>query len=167
MAAREGTARLNALFSQYVSADPEGNFELPALAPGVYQVQAALDGIWLSESARVTVSADAASLKPIVLNIDEPGPASTVAVVNGRGKPSPDVKVTVVRPAGPLASRLWSHPFTTDGAGVAQIPPLEAGQHIVRIEGIQGESRLFVPPLSDQKAPQGIVRAKISGPPSR
>jgi protocatechuate 3,4-dioxygenase beta subunit len=167
MAGREGTARLNALFSQYVSADPEGNFELPALAPGVYLVQAALDDIWLSESARIVVSADAASLKPIILNIGEPGPASTVAVVDGHGKPSPDVKVTVVRPSGPLASLLWSHAFTTDGAGVAQIPPLEAGQHIIRITGIPGESHLVVPPLSDLKAPPAALRATIVGPPNR
>ena len=63
MAVREGSGPFNRLFQQYVSADPEGNFELPALVPGEYQIQATLDNIWLSPSVRVTVGADAAPAK--------------------------------------------------------------------------------------------------------
>ncbi len=164
MATREDPGPLRPLYSQYVSADPEGNFELPALAPGVYQVQATLDNIWLSPSVRIAVSADAAPLKPITLNIDEPGPASTVTVVDRQGRPLIDVPVTVTRPPGPLATLLWSHKFKSDGAGVAQIPPLEAGRHKLQIPGAAGESILTVSPLSDPKAEATSLRVTLDRP---
>ncbi len=107
MAAREGSEPFNRLFRQFFSPDPEGDFELSALAPGVYRIQATLDNIWLSPSVRVTVGPDAAPLKPITLDIGEPGNSSTVTVVDKQGHGVPDIKVTLTRPEGPLASLLW------------------------------------------------------------
>ena len=60
--------------------------------------------------------------------------------------------------AGPLATLLWSHAFTTDGVGIAQIPPLEAGPQEVRIPGAPGNLRLIVPPLTDRTAKPATLR---------
>jgi hypothetical protein len=161
MAAREGNDPFNRLFQQFVSADPEGSFEIPALSPGVYQIQAALDGIWLSESVRVSVAADDAPLKPIKLNIGAPGPPSSVTTIDSQDKPLADLKVNVVRPAGPLARLLWSRVFATDGAGVAHIPPLEAGRHAIQIQGVAAEHTITVPSLSDANPVPASLRVVV------
>jgi hypothetical protein len=93
---------------------------------------------------------DAKSEPPqhLALDIGEPGPPSVIRVVDKQGKPLPGVKATIARPEGPLAEALWPPHFESDGAGVINIPPLEAGTHRVKIDGAQKEYSLVIPPLS-------------------
>ncbi len=147
----EGQGSLAGVLSRSVTPEMDGRFELPALTPGTYRVQAAMDNIWLSPSVRLKVSA-AAKMEPLTLDIGQPGPATTLRVVNPAGKPLPDVKATVARPEGPLADMLWPREFTSDGAGVLHIPPLEAGTHRLQVRGAAKERLLTVPPLADVNA---------------
>ncbi len=112
-------------------AQPDGTFELSGLTPGKYEVQAAYDDIWLSESAAITVGNT--PLQPISLNVGTPGGPLTVRVVGRGGRPIPARQVTIDRPKGPLAKLLWPAEFVTDGAGEVWIPALEAGQHTVHV----------------------------------
>jgi hypothetical protein len=148
LAAYEGEGPLKEISTRRVSAEADGSFELPALTPGTYRVQAAMDGIWLSPSVRLNVDAKSEPPQHLTLDIGEPGPPSVIRVVDKQGKPVPGVEATVVRPAGPLAETLWPMHFESDGAGVINIPPLEAGTHRARIHGAPIEYSLVVPPLS-------------------
>jgi protocatechuate 3,4-dioxygenase beta subunit len=148
LAAYEGKGKLDGL----LSAEADGGFELAGLTPGTYQVQAAMDGIWLSRAVRLTVKPGAAPPEALTLDIGEPGPASVLELVRRDGKPVPGGTATVVRPEGPLTDLLWPAEFTADGAGAIRIPPLEAGGHKVRVTGAAGEQMLEIPALLDAQA---------------
>ena len=147
----EGQGSLAGVLSRSVTPEMDGRFELPALTPGTYQVQAAMDNIWLSTSVRLKVSA-VGKMEPLTLDVGQPGPAATLRIVNQAGTPLPDVKATVARPEGPLADLLWPREFTSDGAGVLHIPPLEAGTHRLQVRGAAKERLLTVPPIADVNA---------------
>jgi hypothetical protein len=160
-AAFEGRGKLNALFSQDVSAEADGSFELAGLTPGTYRLQAAMDDIWLSAAQRLTVGGTAAPPGPMTLDVGEPGVASLLTVVGRDGKPKLNATATVVRPAGPLADKLWPARFTADGASIVHLPPLEAGRHTVRITGSDKDVDIVVPPLSDGRARPVEVRVVL------
>jgi len=61
--------------------------------------------------------------------------------------------ITVQRPAGPLAAALWPKVFTTDGAGVAVIPTLEAAKHTVQVVGDPASATILEPPTDPAAAP--------------
>ena len=52
-------------------------------------VQVVFDGIWLSPAFRLVVGSDPEALRPLVLDIAEPGIATTIEVVNPKGRPIP------------------------------------------------------------------------------
>lgn len=131
MAGCLGKGTLNDIMSVQTIAQPDGTFELSGLTPGKYEVQAALDDLWLSESASVTVAE--ASPAPVTLNIGTPGGPLTVRIVGNGGKPMKARPVVIDRPKGPLNRLLWPAQWLTDGAGEVWIPVLEAGQHTVRV----------------------------------
>lgn len=131
MAGYLGKGTLNDIMSVQTIAQPDGTFELSGLTPGKYEVQAALDDLWLSESATVTVAEAAPT--PVTLNIGTPGGPLTVRIVGTGGKPIKARPVVIDRPKGPLNSLLWPAQWLTDGAGEVWIPALEAGQHTVRV----------------------------------
>ena len=147
-----GQGKLAGLLSRSVTPETDGRFDLPALTPGTYRVQASMDNIWLSPSIRVIVSDRAAKSESLTLDIGRPGPAATVKIVDQAGKPVPDVKATVARPEGPLADMLWPRDFTSDGAGVLHIPPLEAGTHRLQVQGAAKEQIFTISPLADINA---------------
>jgi hypothetical protein len=91
-------------------------------------------------------------LAPLTLDIGAPGPASVVRLVDARGTPVCRAVAAIARPEGPLAALLWPAEFTSDGAGVLHIPPLEAGTHKFRIRGAAEEELLVIPSLSDHGA---------------
>ena len=66
------------------SAGDDGNFKLAGLTPGPYQVQAALDGIWLSKSVPLLVKNEAGQLAPLHLDIGKPGVPSIVKCLQRR-----------------------------------------------------------------------------------
>ncbi len=151
-AAYEGKGNLEELLSVEVTPQADGTFELPGLTPGTYRVQAAMDGIWLSRSTRLTVDKETAKRPPPELDIGEPGTASIIQVVDGHGRAVAGVTATLTRPPGPLAERLWPATLTSDGAGVIHVPPLEAGTHTVHVRRATKDPALIIPPLSDRHA---------------
>ncbi len=151
LAAYEGKGKLDNLLSVDVNAEADGGFELAGLTPGTYQVQAAMDGIWLSHAVRLTVKADAAEPEALTLDIGEPGASSVLELVHRDGKPAPGATARVTRPEGPLTDLLWPAEFTADGAGVVHIPPLEAGSHKVRAPGAAEDQTLDAPALRDRR----------------
>ena len=125
--------RLAGPLSLWATPEPDGAFTLRGLTPGrTYRMQAALDEIWLSESATLDV-ADAAAPAVLKLTIGEPAGGAVVTVLDAAGKPAAGARVTVDRPAGPLADATWPRAFVTDGAGRAVVPALERGTHRLRL----------------------------------
>ena len=124
--------RVDTILSVTATPQSDGRFELAGLTPGDYLVQAAVDNIWLSASVPMHVAADR---DPSELSLDVPTPEGPVAVtvVDAAGRPVVGRRVTVDRPAGPLTAACWPDHFTTDGAGVAYVPALEAGPHTVHV----------------------------------
>jgi hypothetical protein len=122
--------KLNDLLSRETSVQSDGSFELAGLTPGRVQVQAALDGVWLSPTVEVDVRD--AELPPLSLTIPAPGGPVLVRLIGSRGEAGPE-KLFVTRPTGPLTERLWPAHFTPDGAEVIRIPALEAGEHTIRV----------------------------------
>ena len=66
--------------------------------------------------------------------------------------------MTIDRPAGPLTETLWPHEWTSDGAGVVNIPTLEAGKHLLRTPDSTKPIEVNVPPLP-AKRDRGDVQA--------
>ena len=161
LAAYEGKGKLNGLLSVDCTPDADGRFELAGLTPGVYRIQAARDGIWLSKSVRRTIQADKAKQEPFSLDIGEAGTSSVLELVHSGGKPAPSTTVTIVRPDGPLTDLLWPSTFVADGAGRILLPPLEVGKHKVRVKGLDEEYTLVVSPLSDTSAKPRTLRVVL------
>ena len=127
--------RADYVLSVWSTPQADGTFTLAGLTPGDYLVQASLDNTWLSASTPLHVDADRG---PADLSLDIPPPAGPVAVevVDAGRHPVVGRSVTVDRPGGPLTNLDWPDHFTTDGAGVAYIPALEAGPHRVHVGGV-------------------------------
>jgi hypothetical protein len=81
-------------------------------------------------------------------------------LVDAKGRPARGARVTVARPAGPLAERLWPGAFTADGAGALLLPPLEAGEHRVTAGRAKGHN-LTVPRLSDRPGKRPATRIVV------
>jgi hypothetical protein len=156
LAAYEGKGRLNGVLSVETTARADGSFELAGLTPGRYTVQAALDDIWLAPSVLVEVAAK--PLAEVKLAIPAPGGPVVVTVVDQDGKPRAGRAVTVDRPAGPLAARLWPAGWVTDGGGTVTIPALEAGRHKVRATGTDVDAEVVVPPLPTDRPAEVQLR---------
>jgi hypothetical protein len=131
MAGPADQTSLAPLLSVQTIAQPDGSFELSGLAPGKYEVQAAYDDLWLSESVTVTVGDG--PLEAVTLPIATLGGPLIVKIVGNGGKPMRDRAVTIDRPKGPLNTLLWPKEWYTDGAGEIWIGALEAGEHTVRV----------------------------------
>jgi hypothetical protein len=158
LASYEGKGKLDEFLSVDVSAEADGRFELAGLTPGDYQIQAAMDGIWLSRRIRLTVKPDGISPETLPLDVGEPGAPSVLELVHRDGTPVRGGTAKVIRPEGPLTDLLWPKEFTADGAGVVQIPPLEVGSHKVRVRGAAEEQTLVIPSLLDAQAKPVKVR---------
>ncbi len=144
LAEHRGCGPLDALMNVETSAEADGSFKLSGLTPGDYQIQAALDGIWLSGSVELKVNADGAQPAPIVLDIGEPGGRSLIQCVDAAGKPRVGIAARLDRPAGPLCDRLWPTTFVSDGAGLINLPPLETGRHVVHVQGATKAEELVI-----------------------
>ncbi len=132
-AAHQGHGKVDRWLSVWATPQDDGTFELAGLTPGAYRVQAAVDGIWLSAAQSLTVGN---SVGPITLNVPALGGPVAVHVTDAAGRPAVDMAVTIDRPTGPLTDAYWpAEGFTTDGAGVAVLPALEAGRHIAQVAG--------------------------------
>lgn len=129
--------------------DADGNFELAGLSPGKYFVQASMDGIWLSKPISLTIDAAQPKLPPLDLDIGAPGKPTLVRCIDGRGMPVVGVRAALVLPLGPLAEKLLPSQYQSDGAGAIHLPPLEAGTHVLKIDGHSIDLRFEVAPLGN------------------
>jgi hypothetical protein len=156
LAVYQGKGTLNGAMSLQTSPDADGKFELAGLTPGTYKIQAALDDIWLSNT--VTLDVGAAPLQPLTLAIAAPGCPVLIKVTGPDGKPAIGRELTIDR-AGPLADELWPPTWTTDGAGIINVPTLETGKHVIRVKGTDITREIDVPPL-----PGDIANVAITVP---
>jgi hypothetical protein len=117
--------------SAWATPQDDGTFEVAGLTNGHYRIQAAVDGIWLSDSVSVEVTDH--DILNLMLDIGQPGSPVALTVADGTGKPLIGQKVKIDRPVGPLTGLDWPADFLTDGAGVVNIPPLEVGKHKIHV----------------------------------
>jgi len=134
---------LNAALSIETTADAKGNFVLSGLTPGSYDVQAALDDIWMS--AVTTVRVANKKLRPIHIAIPPPGAPVQITLVDRDGKPDIGHAATLDR-TGPL-SHFWPEKLRSDGAGLIYIPTMESGSHILHVDGVAKPVKIRVPPV--------------------
>jgi protocatechuate 3,4-dioxygenase beta subunit len=162
MAGYLGKGTLNDILSVQTTAQEDGMFELVGLTPGKYEVQAALDDVWLCPSVEVTVAA--AAPEPVTLAFGKLGGPLLVRVVGNGGRAIHDRPITIDRPKGPLARLLWPEEWLTDGAGEVWIPALEAGQHIVRVKRTNrtGEASVLALPVEASVALQIQIDEKAN-----
>jgi hypothetical protein len=156
VAAHQGAGDLDAALSPSTTADADGTFVFRGLTPGRYKVQAARDGIWLSQSVELTVE-PAQPPAELALDIPEPGAPLAVEIVNRKGRPVPQLPLTLMRPDGPLAT-LWPTDFHTDAAGQLTLRGLEAGSHSIRLDGDPTPRRFQVPEARGQAREPEVVR---------
>src|SRR5215472_13281377 len=143
IAAYQGESFLAPWLSVEAHADADGNFALKGLSPGKYQIQAALDEIWLS--APVTVNVSDQNPEPVHLAIAAPGAALRIQLRGEDNKPVAGGAITIDH-EGPLSS-LWPQQWVSDGAGVIFVPTLESGKHTIRGKGLSKPEVIEVPPL--------------------
>lgn len=153
----QGKGKLDDFLSLSVTPQEDGTFQLNGLTPGTYQVQASLDGIWLSTTQKLVVGSG--DLPDMTLDIVEPAGPVCVELVDAKGQPLRGRMVTVDRPAGPLTSALWPDSFLSDGAGHAWIPPLEAGTHTIHVAGSSATAKVAAPDLKTGMA--AVVRIEV------
>lgn len=152
-AAYQGRGKLNALLSVEATAQADGSFELAGLTPGTYRVQAARDGIWLSESRQITVEGGTSRLD---FDIKGAGAPTILRLSDADRQPLAGQTLILMRPPGPLTERLWPESVTTDAKGAVRLEGLEAGAHQLKLKRANGESRAFAvtiaPLVAGQKA---------------
>jgi hypothetical protein len=152
----KGRGRFGDMLSVRATAQEDGSFELAALTPGRYSVQAALDSIWLSPATIVDVT-DRASAA-MNLAIPAPGGSVVAKMVGPDDKPLAGRSVRIERPSGPLTNLLWPVEWKTDGAGVLHIPTLEAGRHTLSVTGTNVTTEVVVPPLPSSRVVEVMIR---------
>ncbi|MCW3060772.1 MAG: Carboxypeptidase regulatory-like protein, partial [Capsulimonas sp.] len=164
MAAYQGKGKLNALLSFDVTAQADGSFDLAGLTAGTYCIQAARDGIWLSETQTITVGAS--PLPDLTLDIAPPGVVTIVHVRDAKGKPFAGKFVHVARPSGPLTDLLWPDTFPVNSASDVRLEGLEAGPHQISAGNGKGDSPLskpFLAPAFEAGDPARTVTVLVPG----
>lgn len=128
-AAYQDQGNLDDTMSVEAFADKAGRFTLAGLTPGRYLVQAALDEIWLSSAVPLEIRDR--DPPPLSLAIPAPGAPILLQVLDRAGRRVPGAAITLDRPPGPLAERLWPKQWIVEGAGLVTIPTLEAGRQVL------------------------------------
>lgn len=152
----EGRGKLDQYLSIDTTANRDGSFALNGLTPGKYTVQAALDNIWLSKGLKLEVTADA-KLKPLKLDIPEPGAGTIIELQNKQGSPLPNRAIRIEEPNGPLTRILRPPVYQTDGKGAVWLDGLRAGRHVISIPESGTKSEITVAPLSAKSVLQQRV----------
>ena len=157
VAGYRGKGRFDELLSVQTTADADGRFTFSGLTPGTFEVQAALDDIWLSKSNTVAVGPGASA--DVNLDIGTPGGATSIVLTDVGGTPLKKQTITLDRPEGPLARECWPAEWRSDGAGQIYLPTLEVGRHTFHVKADGSTHEITVPPLSATRVQD--VRVKI------
>ena len=131
VAACQRRGKLNSLLSMEMTARDDGTFEMAGLTQGTYLVQAARDGIWVSQPQTLQVSAG--TLPDLILEIPQPGQAMDLRLVDVQGKPLRGATVTLSQPEGPLTDALWPKTLIVGGDGNLHLEGLGVGQVTVTV----------------------------------
>jgi len=150
IAGHRGSGVLDGPLSVEAVVEPDGQFTLPGLTPGAYQVQAARDGIWLSRPVMLRVTPDQNPAE-LVLDVPDPGAAVTLALVDEKERPAGHIHLKLARPEGPLAE-LWPVHFSTGADGTLMLRGLEVGAHQFRIDGENAPRSFEVPRVTQGPA---------------
>jgi hypothetical protein len=155
VASYQGRGEIALLLQVKITTQSDGTFDLTGLTPGTYKIQAARDGIWLSETKTITVGNE--TLPNMDFDIGAPGAAMILHLTDADGKPRAGRVVTVERPVGPLTDAYWPKTFTTDAAGDLRLEGLEAGPHQISIEGGRKKIAFTAPPFAAGQAAQVLT----------
>jgi hypothetical protein len=164
LAVSQGHGKLDPVLGFDLTTQDDGSFDLRGLTPGTYQIQAARDGIWLSETKTLVVGDQ--PLPDLAFDIGAPGAATIVHLRNAHGKPSGLKSIHVARPAGPLTDILWPDTFPVDSAGDVRLEGLETGPHQISDGDGKGRARLskpFAVPAFTESAPMTEVTVALPG----
>lgn len=162
VAAHQGRGVLDAALGLATTAGPDGQFTLAGLTPGRYLVQAARDGIWVSEAVELRVEPDEVP-PPLALEIPSPGEAVTLEFVDRDGRPLAGESFTLARPPGPFAS-LWPTTLRADDSGRLSLRGLEAGPHAVSISGTTESATFRVGEATGQPTEPTVDRIILQRP---
>ena len=153
----EGRGKLDQYLSIDTTANRDGSFALNGLTPGTYTVQAALDNIWLSKGLKLEVTVDA-ELKPLKLDIPEPGAGTIIELQNKQESPLPNRAIRIEEPNGPLKRIRRPAVYRTDGKGAVWLDGLSADRHVISIPESGTKSEITIAPLSAKSiSPQRVV----------
>lgn len=119
------------------AADANGAYELRGLAPGHYEVQACLDGVWLSAVETITIEEGFESDQTLDLDVLAPGDVAQYRLLHRVGTPlaNQDVAITSAELSGPYAKLIRPSVIATDSAGVLYLEGLATGDHKIEIKG--------------------------------
>lgn len=144
------------------SCDDLGNFCLAGLTPGTYEVQASMDGLWLSESKMLIVPSDGPEeLSAVQLEMDEPGDVVYIRFVDTSGHPISGEHVIVNHPKGPLNALYEDWVWDTDYNGKVRVEGLPAGTHEIRIEGREQCWTASIPSVFRKSSP-ALIQLTLS-----
>ncbi|HTW93643.1 MAG TPA: carboxypeptidase-like regulatory domain-containing protein, partial [Tepidisphaeraceae bacterium] len=155
IAACQGRGFLNSALSVRTTAQLDGHFTLGGLTPGDYEVQAALDDIWLSHTVALHVTDHDPA--PISLSIPAPGAAVLLHLRDRAGRPMIGKSVVIDVPAGPLTQTLWPSSWISDGAGLVYIPTVNSGTLSGQMEDSGQKFSFTVPPLPTTQPTQFTI----------
>ncbi|TWT29746.1 hypothetical protein KOR34_50640 [Posidoniimonas corsicana] len=149
LAQHRGRGRLDEVLSVRTTANADGAYELPGLTPGEYDVQAAVDGIWLSSTTRVSVPAGGPWSHTLDIDVPPLGDAAEYRLIDAAGTPLANQSIRLAIPEfdGPLGSTLRSPEMSTDTGGVVHVEGLRAGEHEFELGTDGARYRFEVPPL--------------------
>ncbi|WP_337177492.1 hypothetical protein [Paludisphaera sp.] len=156
--ATEGKGAVAAAMRREATADADGRFRFPALAPGRYVVQAIRDELWASKLVPLVVAPG----EEAKVAVDVPAPGATVALelVDRRGEPI--AAAFSIKPlAGPIAD-LAPIAGRSGDDGRALLRGLPAGLLGLAVEGVPSPFALDVPPARAGAGPLDI-RVEVAG----
>lgn len=153
-----GSDQLSQLLSLETLVDEDGRFKFTGLTEGQYDLQAALEDVWLSDTVRVQIAASSKGntaksgpgkspeqTRSVELVIGPPGDAALLQVKDRDGNPLPNQTVTIDELRGPLAMELHQAKLITNEAGWVVVDGVTAGKHTLTARDLR--QTIDVPPL--------------------
>ena len=120
LARHRGLGKLDPVMSVLATANTDGSYEVRGLTPGSYELQAAIDGIWLSRPRALVVPDGRAWTTKVDFDFQPIGDTAKYLLVDDSGNPLPNRTVRLLGPefSGPLAQALRTDEVRTDARGL-------------------------------------------------